>query len=433
VETPGTAIRAAWIFAAVALVALAVLLRLAALSAPVSADPSTPHLAGGVVTDTCAACHRSHSGQNDNLVESVPQSTLCFSCHDGTGSMYDVESEYADPSVPANDEATSSFYSHASASPSSHTSARADEFAGVLNRHAECADCHNPHSLTSDDAASTASGWLASGSLLGTAGVAATSPLTWKDPVSYEYELCLKCHSGYTQLLTYGAESEKKKDKAVEIDPTNASYHPVRAPGTNSTTEMENSLAGGTLWQFTTASTVRCVNCHANSGLLAGSPAWYGNLAPHASQNRGLLLANYRDRDLKPTGEGYDAVEFDLCFLCHSPAPFATGDEESPPRIDTNFQLHGFHMIGIAGDAGASLDIDTPGAGEGNAICAECHFDLHSTSLAPYAGNQDYSRGVNFAPNVEPLAPNAEPQWSGPTTRTCALVCHGESHDGYSY
>jgi len=426
-----TRTRVAWIIAATILIALAALSRLVVLPPAVSADPSSPHVAGGAVTDTCAACHRTHTGQNDKLVESVPQATLCFTCHDGTGSMYDVAAEYADPNVPANDASTSSFYFHASADPSSHTSARVDEFAGVLNRHAECSDCHNPHSLTPFDAVGTDSGWLASGSLQGTAGVAATSPPAWKAPLVYEYELCLKCHSRYTQLLTYTKESQKKKDKAAEFDPSNASYHPVLAPGKNTTPAMDNSLAGGSLWQFTSASTIRCVNCHANGSLVAGSPTWYGKLAPHASQNRGLLLAHYRDRDLKPELEAYNAADFELCYLCHSSAPFAS--ETVEPRSDTNFRLHGFHSTSLLDGGNPSLDIDTPGAGPGNAICAECHFQLHSTSSAPYAGNQGYSRGVNFAPNVQPYPGTANPQWSGPTSRTCTLVCHGEVHNADTY
>lgn len=430
-QTLSTAIRATCTVAAIALAALIGLSSLGTGPSPASGEPSSPHVAAGVVTDTCAACHRSHTGQNDRLVESVPQTTLCFTCHDGTGSMYDVAAEYSDPGIPANDAATSSFYSHTSANPASHTSARVDEFAGVLNRHAECSDCHNPHSLTSADAAATGTGWLASGSLLGTAGVAATSPPAWRDPLIYEYELCLKCHSDYTQLLSYTSQSEKKTDKATEFDPSNASYHPVRAPGTNTTAAMDNSLAGGSLWQFTSASTIRCVNCHANGSLAGGSPTWYGKLAPHTSQNRGLLLANYRDRDLKPDVEPYSAADFALCYLCHSAAAFET--QATEPRADTNFPLHGLHVTGLPGGGGGSLDIDDPGAGQGSAICAECHFELHSTRFAPYSSNQAYSRGVNFAPNVQPIPGAPEPEWSGPAGRTCALVCHGQNHEDEPY
>jgi len=423
--------KAGWIVVAIALIALAGLTGLAALPSPASADPQSPHIDGGVTTDSCAACHRTHSGQNDTLLASIPQSAVCFTCHDGSGSMYNVAAEYTDPGVPANDAATSSFYSHMSPDPSTHTSAREDEFAGVLNRHAECSDCHSPHTLTTVNAAPTASGWLASGAQSGTAGVAATAPLAWKDPLAYEYELCLKCHSSYTQLLTYTKQSEKKIDKAADFDPANASYHPVRAPGKNTTTAMDNSLAGGTLWRYTSASTIRCVNCHSSSSLLAGAPPWDGKLAPHASRNRGLLLANYRDRGLKPAFEAYNGADFELCYLCHSSAPFSTQTQE--PRSDTNFRLHGLHLTNVQDPGGGPLDIDTPGGGEGNAICAECHFQLHSTRFAPYAGNQSYSRGVNFAPNVQPFGSAANPQWSGPTSRTCALVCHGKDHNSFTY
>ena len=430
-QTLHTATRTRWIVAAIAFAVVAGLAGLAALPSPASADPPSPHLGGGATTDTCAACHRTHTGQNDRLLESVPESTLCFSCHDGTGSMHNIAAEYSYIGVPANDASTSSFYSHISPDPSTHTSARDDEFAGVLNRHAECSDCHNPHALTSVNAAPTASGWLASGSLGGTAGVAATAPLTWKDPLAYEYELCLKCHSSYTQLLSYTKQSQLKTDMAAEFDPANASYHPVRAPGKNTTTAMDNSLAGGSLWRYTSASTIRCLNCHANGSLAAGAPPSDGKLAPHASQNRGLLLANYRDRDLKPELEAYNGTDFELCYLCHASAPFASVTQE--PRNDTNFRLHGFHLTGIYDVGSGSRDIDTAGAGQGNAICAECHFQLHSTRFAPYAGNQGYSRGVNFSPNVQPRPGIANPQWSGPTSRTCALLCHGEDHNGDTY
>jgi predicted CXXCH cytochrome family protein len=423
-------IRAIWI-AAAAVVLLAGLSALAVSSSPVSADPPGPHIDGGPTTDSCAGCHRTHTGQNEFLAASVPQSALCFACHDGTGSNYNVASEYQDPDIPANDATTSSFYSHTSADPSAHTSARLDEFAGVTNRHSECTDCHSPHTVTAASAAPTDSGWLASGAQANTTGVAATAPLTWKDPLAYEYELCLKCHSGYTQLLSYTQPSEKKTDKAAEIDPSNASYHPIRSPGKNTTPAMENSLAGGTLWRYTTASTIRCVNCHASSSRLAGAPAFDGKLGPHASENRGLLLGHYRDRDLKPAFEAYSGADFQLCFLCHSEAPFNTSIEAARP--DTNFRLHGKHLTNVQDPGGGSLDIDSPGGGEGNAICAECHFELHSTRTSPWAQNQTYSRGVSFSPNVQPRGLAGSPQWSGPASRTCTLVCHGNDHNGSTY
>ena len=433
-----TANRIAGTIALAAVVALAGLWAASTLTPrAASAAPPNPHLSAGTTTDTCAACHRIHTAQENNLNKAaVPQSTLCFSCHDGTGANYDVAAEFLDATVPANDPATSSFYSHPATTPSNHTSAQVDEFAGVLNRHSECSDCHNPHLAGPAAPAETANGWTASGALTGTTGVAASTPLAWVNWITYEYELCLRCHSSYTQLLSYSKESYKETDKAAEFNPANNSYHPVEAPGKNATTEMATSLAGGSLWQFTTASTIRCANCHGNYRLVGNpptlnSPAPQVRLAPHSSPYRGLLIANYRDRGLKPANEAYNSNDFALCFLCHSPAPFSDSSETA--RSDTNYRYHGKHLGGIGNAGAGGLDIDTAGEGQGNAICAECHYRLHGTAFAPWADNQNYSRGVNFAPDVQPLPGQTSPLWSGPTSRTCSLICHGKNHDAKSY
>lgn len=356
-----------------------------------------------------------------------PQSTLCFSCHDGTGSNYNVAAEYSDVSIPSGDPATSSFYSHAATTASTHTSGQDDEFAGVFNRHAECGDCHNPHEVNGALMVATSSGWTASGALAGTSGV--TGSLIWDNPITYEYELCLKCHSSYTTLRSYTEESYKKTDKAAEFDPTSASYHPVEAPGTNTSAALQNSLDGGSLWQFTTGSTIRCTNCHASYQEVAGSPAPGARLAPHTSQYRSLLIANYRNRDLKTASEAYSSNDFALCYLCHSETPFSQGATQ-----ETNFEEHDKHLTEIddEGDPGLGTNIDTPGAGKGNAICAECHFKIHGTELAYWSTDRGNQRLVNFSPNVQPLSGNLEPLWSL-ADKNCTLVCHGETHDPEGY
>jgi len=433
--------RIAAVIAAAVVVALAGLWAASALmpdAASAADPPPSPHLSLGDTPDNCAACHRVHTGKDANLLKyAVPQSTLCFSCHDGTGANSNIAAEYSDTTIPANDPSTSSFYSHPATTPSNHTSGQVDEFAAALNRHSECGDCHNPHSVNDTAPTETLSGWTASGALAGASGVAASAPLDWKNPISYEYELCLKCHSSYTQLLSYSKESYKKTDKAAEFDPANNSYHPVLAPGKGTSAGLNNSLAGGILWRFTTASTIRCSNCHGNYRLVGdpptlNSPEPQVRLAPHSSPYRGLLIANYRDRNLKPRLQAYSSGDFTLCILCHSPAPFSDGSEN--PRVDTNFRLHGLHLTGISmeGSSSASLDIDVAGGGQGNAICAECHYRVHGTVTAPWPDNQDYSNGVNFAPNVRPILGQSSPIWSF-TDSTCSLTCHGVTHDLRDY
>ena len=95
----------------------------------------------------------------------------------------------------------------------------------------------------------------------------------------------------------------------------------------------------------------------------------------------------------------------------------------------------------MAGKGNPGTDIDTAGDGQGNAICAECHFRLHSTTNKvgaqtltgdPVTG----SRLVNFAPNVQPLGGvGGTLSWTstGIGSGSCTLTCHGKDHTGYTY
>ncbi len=416
-------------------------------SGPAFTSPHGPYTA---VSDTCALCHRGHTGKNRNTLSDAPaQSNLCFSCHDGTGSTKNIQRQYTDASVPANSPGTSSFYSHAATTPSSHTAAKNDEFPNVLNRHSECGDCHNPHSADPALSSGSGSGWTASGALKNVSGVgvtnsgAGTTPtFAWKNPITYEYELCLKCHSAYTTLLSYAKESYKKLDKGAEFNPANPSYHPIEAAGKNTTAKMANNLAGTSpykLWNFTTSSVVRCVHCHGDYRLAnpASPPAGNVRLAPHTSRYRSLLMNNLRDRVLTPTSStnNYSASDFALCYQCHSEAPYV--DRSGDARSDSNFRFHGYHVTNIydnPGDGGASTDIDTPGAGQGNAICSECHYRMHGQGRNA-RGNASGSRLVNFAPNVT-ASSGGQLKWEFDQQTQkgqCYLTCHGKDHNPEEY
>ena len=354
----------------------------------------------------------------------LPQSTQCFVCHNGTGASADIAAQYA--TATANDAATASYYQHpATAADSGHTNANLEEFKGVLNRHSECTDCHNPHSptlATGDPSTMTPSGWTVSGALGGASGVAvdfanvpagqAPTPMqyalvntppsdesdapTYPDPtgpLTYEYQLCLKCHSGYTQLPSTTSPasiadhpSRWALDKGAELNPANGSYHPVAAVGRNTSTFIDCSLSGSCLpdtntyrlWTPAATDTIRCTQCH-SSGVTAATPPG-ASLEAHANTNRGLLTQAFRDRDLHlSTEESFVASEFALCFSCHAVAPFAT--RSTSERADTAFRVHSVHLGFFTGSGTDVSDIDRPGAGAGTAICSECHFRTHSTAL----------------------------------------------------
>jgi predicted CXXCH cytochrome family protein len=244
------------VLAAIAAGAVLALWALSSSPTPAEADHISPHLSSGATSGNCSACHRSHSGKNNESLQSAPESTVCLSCHDGTGADSNIAAEYNDATVPADDVATSSFYAHRLDLSGTHTSNRLNEFGGRQNRHSACSDCHDSHKVSAGLSAETANGWTASGALNNITGV--NSAAAWKDPISYEYELCLKCHSRFTILRAYTPPSYKKTDKAAELDPSNNSYHPIEAPGKNTTPAMQASLDGGKVWQLSTGSTIRC-------------------------------------------------------------------------------------------------------------------------------------------------------------------------------
>jgi predicted CXXCH cytochrome family protein len=428
---------------------------------PLTASPLSPatsatgiHGPYSTTSDQCTSCHRVHAGKTPTLLVEGSQSALCFTCHDGMGAATDVKSEYKpEIAIPANDPVTRDYYSHDALAPSGHTLSQQadDESGGVTNRHSECADCHNSHKAGTTDSTQTSTGWVASGRLAGVSGVsvvngpnAGDAPLSYTfldgvtKPVTLEYQLCFKCHSGFTSLLPKieGKPSTDALDKAVELNPANASYHPVEAPGKNETDAMKASLAGTSpykLWNFTTGSTVRCLNCHANGSTPTPQPGVDGALPTHASNNRGILLRNYQDRVLESKAKAYSAGDFALCYVCHSEEPFA--NSASPfNSTGTNFKFHGLHVTGLAGKGDGSTTIDKAGDGQGNAICAECHFRIHSTTnKVPQA--VDGSHLVNFAPNVQPTVLDGGISWTSGTAGggSCTLTCHGYTHNALKY
>ena len=440
----------------------------AAPSARSAANPN-PHVSGyvsslgttivNVNSDSCAGCHRAHTAQNTMLLPTNgAQSDLCFTCHDGTGATTDVKTEYV--SSTPNDPSTASYYKHdATLLTSSHTLATDNEFGGVLNRHVNCTDCHNPHSTTNTDTALPTNGvaWPISGRMANISFVSVdntTTPYTFTfnggigTGPSYEYQVCFKCHSSFTTLPTNssGKPSQDMLDVAAEFDPANVSFHPIEAAGKNTTAAMANSLAGPSgykLFTFTTAQTVRCTNCHADDLYASAATTAASNLPAHTSTYRGILVQNYQDRLTNLRNQGYNASNFALCYTCHTDTAFKNGttSENNIGNAATNFKqggnnYHRFHMTQLTGTGSTTNNsIDSSGAGGGSAMCAECHFRPHSTE-SPVTAQASNKRLVNFAPNVQPNSFSA-PRWTvntGNNTVSCDLVCHGQTHDsGMSY
>lgn len=140
----------------------------------------------------------------------------------------------------------------------------------------------------------------------------------------------------------------------------------------------------------------------------------------HRADAANILSTTYRVNPLRTAGEPYKAADFALCWKCHSSTQAAIEDPTGT-TAGTNFAGHGFHLQDISGEGSGGTDITVPGDGQGNALCAECHFNLHGVAT-------EQQGLVVFAPNVLPY--NGQPIAYDPTTSSCTLTCHGVNHNG---
>ena len=381
-----------------------------------AAGSGDPHGDFSITTDSCAGCHRSHTGQGSQLRESWPEEVLCFGCHGTAGPGTSVQ-----PAFSNNLNTATRYFSHpVNGTNNIHSlnETTGSSFGGS-NRHIECEDCHDPHQAGRGSALSPA----LQAEMTGASGVdpvwtGAGTPASysWLASATREYQVCFKCHSSYTALPSYApdgwfgssfvANGLRKltsgnpqqvidsRDMAREFNPYQASFHPVAAPGRNT-----NIPAGSFVSGWTQNSLVYCSDCHQNA-----NPATGGS-GPHGSPLLHLLggSSNYSTvmQDKAPR-----VPSTQVCFNCHSYATYVTGQNQS-----TNFSFHSKHMNNDWGTT-----------------CYTCH-DSHGSEQLHL---------INFDASVVtfPSNRNSQTAWYyDPVSQTagCFLSCHGVNHNPYTY
>ena len=184
-----------------------------------------------------------------------------------------------------------------------------------------------------------------------------------------------------------------------EFDPGNPSFHPVAAPG-------RNPFVPSLIPPLTTASIIRCTDCHNNDG--AGGPR-----GPHGSDYQALLELEYVTDDPNPES----AAAYALCYKCHDRISILSNE---------SFSLHSRHITGGGGGAGSDgggLPQDTP--------CSVCH-DPHGVSRV---GTHSGEKLINF--DIDVVEPNNAGELyyasSGMFSGSCSLRCHGKEHRDCEY
>lgn len=257
--------------------------------------------AGHSLNYSCQICHAPHGSPNLRLVAYfdgtayettaavAKEENLCYQCHKpgGPSGAKDVQSQFAKASR------------HPVQTSDIHTDLETSATLGGSNRHAECSDCHDVHKARAgthakgeNDASNVLAGVKGLAVVNGAAGTTPTFSVT---VISYEYQLCFKCHSSYVNLPA-GA-----KDKSVEFNPNNPSYHPVEAVGANSGISSSAFTSG---WSST--SKMYCSDCHTTDDAVSTTTPE----GPHGSSYNPILKDSFDKYDGNSGGNN-------LCYECH--------------------------------------------------------------------------------------------------------------------
>ncbi|MCF7823147.1 MAG: cytochrome c3 family protein [Candidatus Marinimicrobia bacterium] len=288
-------------------------------------------------TTGCAGCHKPHGGGN-SLLSGVEEATCSVSgCHAPTAATGTSSGRSLDIETPLNslNAHPTNTISGIHVSGETFMTAPADTFfRDPDKRHAECFDCHEPHLAGGTTGSSLAT------ALKGTWGVQPTwwtpptsfsdnsndfgSPTityTVVDPVTAEWQICLKCHSDYT---TQGAG---KRNIALEINPNHASTHGIVQR--NETVWVNSSNANPPFDSATRL--VLCSDCHGSdlgwTSTGTGIPDRTDATGPHgssvivdspdpASNQSAMLVATIASDATNGTP---------LCNVCHSYANYWNG------------------------------------------------------------------------------------------------------------
>ena len=330
---------------------------------------------GTVAEHGCANCHTPHtSGDGRNLLNFSTEEDNCLSCHNGNVARTDIRAEFNKVSHhPV--ELTTGVH-------------KADEDIVIpqSDRHVECVDCHDPHSVRN------AENGKGLAFVAGTPGIDMDGAETAS--VTAEFEMCVRCHgNGPARRAMPTPRVHDQTNVRLQFDTGNPSFHPVMAPGNNP--DVPSLIA-----PLAENSTIGCGDCHSSDAdsRLGGQ----GPDGPHGSVFPSLLVRNHQTQDRTPESP----TAYALCYLCH---------DRNSILADESFSEHRLHIS----------DNGTP--------CSACH-DPHGISFTQ-GDSGSSSHLINFDTSI--VFPNAVDELRfedrGSRAGACFLACHSSDHDGSSY
>ncbi|HZZ83301.1 MAG TPA: cytochrome c3 family protein [Anaeromyxobacteraceae bacterium] len=357
----------------------------------------SPTLVSSMEERGCGSCHAQHNAKGARLVKGARtegEDQVCLSCHDSRTAPLDLTREALKPFAHAAPVAGPSGHD-ASESPLNQQFRLPESHAGVP-RHVTCVDCHEAHSVNAQSAVAP----RANGALTGVWGIDRNGQRV--ETVSYEYEVCFKCHAdSLNQPQLRGSSAADNVRRLVNevnlrrvFDPNSPSFHPVVAPGKNT------SAVPSLIPPLTTSSQIYCTDCHASDGAGQGSVP----RGPHGSIYPHLLERNYATADHTPESPN----SYALCYKCHDRARLLSSQ--------SSFSLHRRHVV------------------DQSAPCSACH---NAHGVAPTAGTpQNNAHLIDFDLSIVRPLPNGMMRYTSNGSSgggTCSLTCHGSQHNPRSY
>ncbi|MFC2114345.1 cytochrome c3 family protein, partial [Bacteroidota bacterium] len=301
-----------------------------------------PHTSWNTVMQNgCENCHSPHNaGGKSRLLNFQSEESNCFNCHNGSVASSNLMMEFTKP------------YRHNITA--YNTIHKPDESALTQSMHVECVDCHNPHSTASYSSEAP----IVKGVNANVKGI--TQSGSEISSISYEYELCYRCHSSNSGSPVSSLPRQIGQNNVrLEFAPNNPSFHPVAGQGMN-------PIVPSLIPPLSSLSMIYCSDCHGSES--ANSPK-----GPHGSTFPNMLKLQYSLKD--NTIESVSS--YALCYSCHNRG---TGSGENGILDNASFPKHDLHI---------RLN---------NIPCAACH-DSHGISNTQ--GNSiNNSNLINFNTSI---------------------------------
>jgi len=332
-------------------------------------------LGGSVAEHGCSNCHTPHSAANGKyLLNYNTEEDNCMVCHNGNVAASDISAEFNKMShhpvaqtadIHATDEAI---------------------IVDAEERHVECVDCHDPHSLGASAASSATVNWKS------VRGVDVNGGLN--SEATAEYELCFRCHGDSTGKAAMPTPRQHDQNNVrLQFDNGNPSFHPVVGPG-------NNSFVPSLITPLNETSTITCSDCHSSDS--DSSLGGKGPDGPHGSIYPSLLIRAYQTQDQTPESPS----AYSLCYMCH---------DRNSILGDESFTQHNLHI------------------GDNRTPCSVCHDPHGISSIQGNTNNNAHL--INFDTSV--VFPNSDNDLHfedrGSLSGTCSLSCHNFEHNGLSY